>query len=58
MTEIGKAAPRNRHIGHIWRVAEALEYGILGINEGIIWTEIAPFTETASRTSPGHIWLT
>jgi succinate-semialdehyde dehydrogenase/glutarate-semialdehyde dehydrogenase len=30
-------------IGHIWRVAEALEYGIVGINEGIIWIEIAPF---------------
>jgi acyl-CoA reductase-like NAD-dependent aldehyde dehydrogenase len=27
----------------IWRVAEALEYGIVGINEGIISTEIAPF---------------
>ena len=26
-----------------WRVAEALEYGIVGINEGIISTEIAPF---------------
>jgi len=24
-------------IGRIWRVAEALEYGIVGINEGIIW---------------------
>ena len=26
-----------------WRVAEALEYGIVGVNEGIISTEIAPF---------------
>ena len=33
----------SRHIGCIWRVAEALEYGIVGINEGIISTEIAPF---------------
>jgi succinate-semialdehyde dehydrogenase/glutarate-semialdehyde dehydrogenase len=32
-----------RDIGRIWRVAEALEYGIVGINEGIISTEIAPF---------------
>ncbi|MDQ0506631.1 NAD-dependent succinate-semialdehyde dehydrogenase [Xanthobacter agilis] len=32
-----------RDIGRIWRVAEALEYGILGINEGIISTEVAPF---------------
>ena len=27
----------------VWRVAEALEYGIVGINEGIISTEVAPF---------------
>ena len=32
-----------RDIGCIWHVAEALEYGIVGINEGIISTEIAPF---------------
>jgi succinate-semialdehyde dehydrogenase/glutarate-semialdehyde dehydrogenase len=32
----------SRDIGRIWRVAEALEYGIVGINEGIISTEIAP----------------
>jgi acyl-CoA reductase-like NAD-dependent aldehyde dehydrogenase len=32
-----------RDIGRIWRVAEALEYGIVGINEGIISTEIVPF---------------
>ncbi len=33
----------SRDIGRIWRVAEALEYGIVGINEGIISTEVAPF---------------
>jgi|SRR5215471_9783361 len=33
----------SRDIGRIWRVAEALEYGIVGINDGIISTEIAPF---------------
>ena len=33
----------SRDIGRIWRVSEALEYGIVGINEGIISTEIAPF---------------
>ena len=27
----------------MWRVGEALEYGIVGINEGIISTEVAPF---------------
>ena len=33
----------SRDIGRIWRVAEALEYGIVGINECIISAEIAPF---------------
>lgn len=33
----------SRDIGRIWRVAEALEYGIVGINEGIISNEVAPF---------------
>jgi len=33
----------SRDIGRVWRVAEALEYGIIGINEGIISNEIAPF---------------
>ena len=32
-----------RDIGRVWRVSEALEYGIVGINEGIISTEVAPF---------------
>ena len=32
-----------RDIGRIWRVAEKLEYGIVGINEGIISNEMAPF---------------
>jgi succinate-semialdehyde dehydrogenase/glutarate-semialdehyde dehydrogenase len=32
----------NNH-ARIWRVAEALEYGMVGINEGIISTEVAPF---------------
>ena len=43
MIEVRKAAPRTSDIGRIWRVAETLEYGIVGINEGIISTEIAPF---------------
>jgi succinate-semialdehyde dehydrogenase/glutarate-semialdehyde dehydrogenase len=33
----------SRDIGRIWRVAEALEYGMVGINTGILSTEIAPF---------------
>jgi succinate-semialdehyde dehydrogenase/glutarate-semialdehyde dehydrogenase len=32
-----------RNIDRVWRVAEALEYGMVGINEGIISTEVAPF---------------
>jgi succinate-semialdehyde dehydrogenase/glutarate-semialdehyde dehydrogenase len=32
-----------RDIGRVWRVAEALECGIIGINEGIISNEVAPF---------------
>ena len=32
-----------RDIGRIWRVSEGLDYGIVGINEGIISTEVAPF---------------
>ncbi|SLN56606.1 NADP-dependent succinate-semialdehyde dehydrogenase [Oceanibacterium hippocampi] len=32
-----------RDMGRIWRVGEGLEYGIVGINTGIISTEVAPF---------------
>jgi succinate-semialdehyde dehydrogenase/glutarate-semialdehyde dehydrogenase len=43
-TEFGLAAYfYGRDIGRIWRVAEALEYGIVGINAGVISTETAPF---------------
>jgi succinate-semialdehyde dehydrogenase/glutarate-semialdehyde dehydrogenase len=43
-TEFGLAAYfYSRDVGRIFRVAEALEYGIVGINEGIISTEVAPF---------------
>ena len=33
----------SRDMGRCWRVAEALEYGIVGVNEGLTSTEIAPF---------------
>ncbi len=33
----------SRDVGRCWRVAEALEYGMVGINEGLISTEVAPF---------------
>jgi len=43
-TEFGLACYfYSRDIGRIWRVAEGLEYGIVGINEGIISNEMAPF---------------
>lgn len=43
-TEVGLASYfYSRDIGRVWRVAEALEYGIVGINEGLISNEMAPF---------------
>lgn len=43
-TEYGLASYLyTRDIGRVWRVSEALEYGMVGINEGLISTEIAPF---------------
>jgi succinate-semialdehyde dehydrogenase/glutarate-semialdehyde dehydrogenase len=43
-TEFGLAAYFcARDVGRIWRVAEGLEYGIIGINEGIISNPAAPF---------------
>jgi len=43
-TEFGLASYfYGRDIGRIWRVAEALEYGMVGINEGMVSTEVAPF---------------
>ncbi|NND59693.1 MAG: NAD-dependent succinate-semialdehyde dehydrogenase [Gammaproteobacteria bacterium] len=43
-TEFGLAAYfYARDIGRIWKVAEALDYGMVGINEGLISTTVAPF---------------
>ncbi|WP_028102103.1 NADP-dependent succinate-semialdehyde dehydrogenase [Pseudoduganella violaceinigra] len=43
-TEFGLAAYFfSRDIGRIWRVAEGLESGMVGVNTGLISTEIAPF---------------
>jgi len=43
-TEFGLASYfYSRDIGRIWRVTEGLEYGMVGINTGIISTEVAPF---------------
>jgi succinate-semialdehyde dehydrogenase / glutarate-semialdehyde dehydrogenase len=43
-TEFGLASYfYSRDISRVWRVAEALEYGMVGINTGLISTEVAPF---------------
>ena len=43
-TEFGLAAYfYAKDLSKVWRVAEALEYGIVGINTGLISTEVAPF---------------
>ena len=43
-TEFGLASYfYTRDLARAWRVAEALEYGIVGLNTGIISTEVAPF---------------
>jgi succinate-semialdehyde dehydrogenase/glutarate-semialdehyde dehydrogenase len=43
-TEFGLAAYfYGRDVARVWRVAEGLEYGIVGINTGVISTEVAPF---------------
>jgi succinate-semialdehyde dehydrogenase / glutarate-semialdehyde dehydrogenase len=43
-TESGLAAYfYSRDVGRIWKVAEALEYGMVGINTGLISNEVAPF---------------
>lgn len=43
-TEFGLASYfYSRDINRVWRVAEALEYGMVGINTGLVSTEVAPF---------------
>jgi succinate-semialdehyde dehydrogenase/glutarate-semialdehyde dehydrogenase len=43
-TEFGLASYLyTRDLARAWRVAEALEYGIVGVNTGLISTEVAPF---------------
>ncbi|MEE9327391.1 MAG: NAD-dependent succinate-semialdehyde dehydrogenase [Cocleimonas sp.] len=43
-TEFGLAAYfYTRDMGRCWRVSEALEYGMVGVNAGLISTEVAPF---------------
>jgi succinate-semialdehyde dehydrogenase/glutarate-semialdehyde dehydrogenase len=43
-TEFGLASYfYTRDLARTWRVAEGLEYGIVGVNTGLISTEVAPF---------------
>ena len=43
-TEFGLAAYfYTNDMSRIWRVSEALEYGMVGVNAGLISTEVAPF---------------
>jgi succinate-semialdehyde dehydrogenase/glutarate-semialdehyde dehydrogenase len=43
-TEFGLASYfYSRDIGRVWRVAEAIETGMVGVNTGLISTEVAPF---------------
>ena len=43
-TEFGLAAYfYTRDVGRCWRVSEGLEYGLVGVNAGVIATEVAPF---------------
>ncbi|MFN7052625.1 MAG: aldehyde dehydrogenase family protein, partial [Gemmobacter sp.] len=43
-TEFGLASyVYTRDVGRVWRVMEALDYGMVGVNTGLISTEVAPF---------------
>jgi succinate-semialdehyde dehydrogenase/glutarate-semialdehyde dehydrogenase len=48
----------SRDIGHIWRVAEALEYGIVGVNSGAVSNEVGPFggVKQSGLGREGSIW--
>ncbi len=60
-TEFGLASYfYSRDIGRIWRVSEGLEYGIVGVNTGIISTEVAPFggvKESGVGREGGHMGI-
>ena len=48
----------SRDIGRIWKVAEALEYGMVGVNTGIMSNEVAPFggVKQSGLGREGSIW--
>lgn len=48
----------SRDIGRVWKVAEALEYGMVGVNTGIMSNEVAPFggVKQSGLGREGSIW--
>jgi succinate-semialdehyde dehydrogenase/glutarate-semialdehyde dehydrogenase len=48
----------SRDIGRIWRVAEALEYGIVGVNSGAVSNEVGPFggVKQSGLGREGSVW--
>ena len=48
----------SRDIGRIWRVAEALEYGMVGVNTGLISNEVGPFggIKQSGLGREGSVW--
>jgi len=48
----------SRDIGRIWTVAEALEYGIVGVNSGAVSNEVGPFggVKQSGLGREGSIW--
>ena len=48
----------SRDIGRIWKVAEALEYGIVGVNSGAVSNEVGPFggVKQSGLGREGSIW--
>jgi succinate-semialdehyde dehydrogenase/glutarate-semialdehyde dehydrogenase len=48
----------SRDIGRIWLVAEALEYGIVGVNSGAVSNEVGPFggVKQSGLGREGSIW--
>lgn len=48
----------SRDIGRVWRVAEALEYGMVGVNTGLISNEVAPFggVKQSGLGREGSVW--
>ena len=48
----------SRDIGRIWKVAEALEYGIVGVNSGAVSNEVGPFggVKQSGLGREGSVW--